>query len=60
MPAPNSQALIARTFYLKPTNAKTVLVDGSKFPDLVVVAREYFTDNRAIWIERFEMEIAAR
>jgi len=35
-------------------------VDGPKFPDLVLLDRECFTDNRAIWIERFEKEIAAR
>ena len=60
MLAPDTQALIAKTFYSKPTNSKTVLADGLKFPDLVVLDWEYFTDNRAVWIERFEKEIAAR
>ena len=60
MLAPDTQALIAKTFYSKPTNSKAVLADGLKFPDLVVLDWEYFTDNRAVWIERFEKEIAAR
>ncbi len=60
MLAPDTQALIAKTFFSKPTNAKTTLSDGLKFPELVVLDWEYFTDNRAIWIERFEKEIAAR
>jgi putative spermidine/putrescine transport system substrate-binding protein len=57
---PQTQALIAKAFYSKPTNAKTVLPEGLKFPELVVLDWEYFTDNRAVWIERFEKEIAAR
>jgi putative spermidine/putrescine transport system substrate-binding protein len=60
MLAPDTQALIARTFYSKPTNSKTVMPAGLKFPELVVLDWEYFTDNRAVWIERFEKEIAAR
>jgi putative spermidine/putrescine transport system substrate-binding protein len=57
---PGTQALIAKTFYSKPTNSKTVLPEGVKFPELVVLDWEYFTDNRTVWIERFEKEIAAR
>jgi putative spermidine/putrescine transport system substrate-binding protein len=60
MLAPDTQALIAKTFYSKPTNSRTVLPEELKFPDLVVLDWEYFTDNRAVWIERFEKEIAAR
>lgn len=57
---PETQALIAKTFYSKPTNTKTVLADGLTFPELAVLDWEYFTDNRGVWIDRFEREIAAR
>jgi putative spermidine/putrescine transport system substrate-binding protein len=57
---PVTQGLIAKTFYSKPTNAKAVLPEGLKFPDLAVLDWEYFTDNRAVWIDRFEREIAGK
>lgn len=55
-----TQALVAKTFYSKPTNTKAVLPDGLTFPDMVVLDWEYFADNRNGWIERFEREVAAR
>lgn len=57
---PETQAMVAKTFYSKPTNAKTVLPAGLSFPDMVVLDWEYFADNRNKWIERFEREISSR
>jgi putative spermidine/putrescine transport system substrate-binding protein len=57
---PETQAMVAKTFYSKPTNAKTVLPAGLSFPDMVVLDWEYFADNRNKWIERFEREVASR
>ncbi len=57
---PETQALIARTFYSLPTNSKTPKPAELNLPDLVVLDWEYFADNRNRWIERFEREIAAR
>jgi putative spermidine/putrescine transport system substrate-binding protein len=55
---PETQALIAKTFYSNPTNTKTVKPAGLDLPELVVLDWEYFTDNRNRWIERFEREIS--
>ena len=55
-----TQALIARTFFSLPTNAKTPRPTELNLPDLVVLDWEYFADNRNRWIERFEREISAR
>jgi len=60
MLSPETQAYIARSFYSKPTNRKTVLPAGLKFPDLVALDWEYFADNRNAMIERFEREVSAR
>jgi putative spermidine/putrescine transport system substrate-binding protein len=60
MLSPETQAFIAKTFYSKPTNRKTVLPAGLKFPDLVALDWEYFADNRNAMIERFEREVSAR
>ncbi len=57
---PETQALIARTFFSLPTNTKTVRPPEMNLPDLVVLDWEYFADNRNRWIERFEREISAR
>jgi putative spermidine/putrescine transport system substrate-binding protein len=57
---PETQALIAHTFYSLPTNSKTPKPAELNLPDLVVLDWEYFADNRNRWIERFEREIAAR
>jgi putative spermidine/putrescine transport system substrate-binding protein len=57
---PETQAMVAKTFYSKPTNAKTVLPAGLTFPDMVVLDWEYFAENRNRWIERFEREVSAR
>ena len=57
---PETQALIGRTFFSKPTNTKTVMPSELNLPPLVVLDWEYFADNRNRWIERFEREIAAR
>ncbi|MEI8147233.1 MAG: extracellular solute-binding protein [Alphaproteobacteria bacterium] len=57
---PETQALIAKTFWSKPTNAKTVLPAGVSFPELVSLDWEYFADNRNAMIERFEREVSAR
>ncbi len=57
---PETQALIARTFWSKPTNAKTVLPQGISFPELIALDWEYFADNRNAMIERFEREVSSR
>ncbi|MBR0665363.1 solute-binding protein [Roseomonas hellenica] len=57
---PETQALVARTFFSKPTNTKTTMPAELSLPDLVVLDWEYFADHRNGWIERFEREIAAR
>ena len=57
---PETQAIVARTFYSNPTNTKTVKPAGVNLPELVVLDWEYFADNRNRWIERFEREIATR
>jgi putative spermidine/putrescine transport system substrate-binding protein len=57
---PETQAMVAKTFYSKPTNSKTVLPAGLSFPDMVVLDWEYFADNRNKWIERFEREVSSR
>lgn len=57
---PETQALVAGTFFSKPTNRKAAAPAGLNLPDLVVLDWEYFTDNRNRWIERFEREISAR
>ncbi|WP_198365852.1 extracellular solute-binding protein [Roseomonas sp. KE0001] len=55
---PETQALIAKTFYSNPTNTKTVKPAGLDLPELAVLDWEYFADNRNRWIERFEREIS--
>ena len=60
MLSPDIQAYIAKTFHSRPTNSKTVLPDGVKFPDLIALDWEYFADNRNAMIERFEREVAAK
>lgn len=60
MLSPETQTFIARTFYSRPTNAKTVLPPGLSFPELVSLDWEYFADNRTAMIERFEREVSAR
>ena len=57
---PETQALIGRTFFSKPTNTKTVMPAGLNLPELTVLDWEYFADQRNGWIERFEREISAR
>jgi putative spermidine/putrescine transport system substrate-binding protein len=57
---PETQALIAGTFFSKPTNTKAVAPPSLRLPELVVLDWEYFADNRNRWIERFEREISAR
>jgi putative spermidine/putrescine transport system substrate-binding protein len=57
---PETQALIAGTFWSKPTNTKAVAPAGLNLPELVVLDWEYFADNRNRWIERFERDISAR
>lgn len=57
---PETQAFIAQTFYSRPTNAKTVLPEGLKFPELVTLDWEYFADNRNAMIERFEREVSSK
>jgi putative spermidine/putrescine transport system substrate-binding protein len=57
---PETQTLIARTFFSKPTNTKTASPPELGLPELVVLDWEYFADHRNAWIERFEREIAAR
>lgn len=57
--APETQALVAGTFFSKPTNRKAVVPPSLTLPELVVLDWEYFADNRNRWIERFEREIAA-
>jgi len=58
--SPEVQAVVAGTFFSKPTNTKASLPAGLNLPDLVVLDWEYFADNRNRWIERFEREISAR
>ena len=60
MLSPDIQAYIAKTFFSKPTNTKTVLPADLSFPDLVSLDWEYFADNRNAMIERFEREVSAR
>lgn len=60
MLSPETQAYIAKSFYSRPTNAKTVLPQGLSFPDLIALDWEYFADNRTAMIERFEREVAAK
>lgn len=60
MLSPEIQAYVAKTFNSRPTNSKTVLPDGLKFPDLIALDWEYFADNRNAMIERFEREVAAK
>lgn len=60
MLSPEIQAYIGKTFHSKPTNTKTVLPDGLKFPDLISLNWEYFADNRNAMIERFEREVSAK
>jgi putative spermidine/putrescine transport system substrate-binding protein len=57
---PETQAVIARTFYSNPTNTKAARPANLNFPELVVLDWEYFADNRNRWIERFEREVATR
>jgi putative spermidine/putrescine transport system substrate-binding protein len=57
---PETQALIAGTFFSKPTNTKAVPPASLQLPELIVLDWEYFADNRNRWIERFEREISAR
>lgn len=54
---PETQQLIAETFYSKPTNT-LASVPPELDLDLAVLDWEYFTDNREAWIERWEREIA--
>jgi putative spermidine/putrescine transport system substrate-binding protein len=56
---PETQTLIARTFYSNPTNTKAAKPDGFDLGELAVLDWEYFADNRNRWIERFEREISA-
>ncbi len=58
MLSPETQELIAKTFYSKPTNRKAKVPEGLDL-DLAVLDWEYFSDNREKWIERWEREIAA-
>ncbi len=60
MLSPEIQAYIGKTFHSRPTNTKTVLPDGVKFPNLIALDWEYFADNRNAMIERFEREVAAK
>ena len=60
MLSPETQAYIAKSFYSRPTNAKTVLPQGLSFPELIALDWEYFADNRTAMIERFEREVAAK
>jgi putative spermidine/putrescine transport system substrate-binding protein len=56
---PETQSLVARTFFSNPTNAKAVLPANWPLPrDMAVLDWEYFADNRANWIARFERELA--
>ena len=55
---PETQALIAETFYSKPTNTQAAVPPELDL-DLTVLDWEYFSDNREQWIERWEREIAA-
>ncbi len=57
---PETQTIIAQTFYSNPTNTKARKPPGLNFPELVVLDWEYFADNRNKWIERFEREVATR
>lgn len=57
---PDIQAYIAKTFFSKPTNTKTVLPADLSFPELVSLDWEYFADNRNAMIERFEREVSTR
>jgi putative spermidine/putrescine transport system substrate-binding protein len=54
------QAYIAKTFFSRPTNSKTVMPEGVTFPELLTLDWEYFADNRNAMIERFEREVAAK
>ncbi|UFN49578.1 extracellular solute-binding protein [Roseomonas sp. OT10] len=56
--SPETQAMVAKTFFSSPTNTKAVLPAGLSFPELTVLDWEYFADNRNRWIERFEREIS--
>ena len=60
MLSPPIQAYIAKTFFSRPTNSKTVMPEGVKFPELLTLDWEYFADNRNAMIERFEREVAAK
>jgi putative spermidine/putrescine transport system substrate-binding protein len=54
-----TQAMVARTFFSNPTNPKAALPANWSLPrDMAVLDWEYFTDNRAGWIARFERELA--
>lgn len=57
---PETQTLVARTFYSNPTNTKAAKPPGLALPEMVVLDWEYFTDNRNRWIERFEREVVTR
>ncbi|MSO76158.1 MAG: extracellular solute-binding protein [Alphaproteobacteria bacterium] len=57
---PETQALISRTFFSRPTHAKAVLPQGLTFPELIVLDWEYFADNRNAMIERYERDLAAK
>lgn len=60
MLSPPIQAYIAKTFFSRPTNSKTVMPEGVTFPELLTLDWEYFADNRNAMIERFEREVAAK
>lgn len=54
-----TQALVARTFFSNPTNPKAALPANWPLPrSMAVLDWEYFADNRAGWISRFERELA--
>lgn len=55
---PETQELIAETFYSKPTSTNAAVPPELDL-DLAVLDWEYFSDNREQWIERWEREIAA-
>jgi putative spermidine/putrescine transport system substrate-binding protein len=54
-----TQSVVARTFFSNPTNTKAALPANWPLPrEMAVLDWEYFADNRANWIARFERELA--
>jgi putative spermidine/putrescine transport system substrate-binding protein len=54
-----TQSLVAKTFFSNPTNTKAALPADWPLPrDMAVLDWEYFADQRANWISRFERELA--